>query len=91
MHRRFLTRVMTSRTSPRGRAGKSTIFLAAVSFYPYLEIIYKIQSRLSHSSLSAEVDGNRFKAIQIPLYPQTLAQGKVSHRLLMGTGYHSSS
>lgn len=70
MHRRCLTRVMTSRTSPRGRAGRSTIFLAAVSFYPYLEIFYRIQSRLPHSLLNAEeVDGHRFKATFVPTKP----------------------
>lgn len=81
MHRRCLTRVMTSRAAPRGRAGRSTIFLAAVTFYPYLEVIYRIQSRL----LSAEVDRYRFKPPKHPCTHKAWLWGKLSHRLLMGT------
>lgn len=71
MQRRCLTRGMTGKQNLTKREGRSTIFLAAASFSPYLEIIYRIQSRLS---LSAEVDGHRFKTTQTPLYPQSLAR-----------------
>lgn len=66
--------MMTGKQNLTKREGRSTIFLAAASFSPYLEIIYRIQSRLSHSLLSAEVDGHRFKTTQTPLYPQSLAR-----------------
>lgn len=61
--------------------GREPNLLAAVSPYSYLQIIYRIQSRLPHSLLRAEVDVHRCS--RPPKHPCThkgWLRDELSHR-----------